>query len=204
MTNIFFFRKFKNSNFYFFDVQNLSAEEFKLMVKFSCLHCWFVGVFVSLFDWLPVCLFVLTGRSMRRHTLSPDGTKLEQNAQTRLKILHKACFLIGQWTCYRERNIIDDIRRRKIRPWPLPTNLVEQFQYHLLGQAKEESFSFYHVFIQTWNTFSVEEYVACWIRQTFFFLNWNGEVLPDLTNFPQAIFSWNFTLGTQSYTYHMG
>ena len=64
------------------------------------LFVWlFVCLFVCLLGCLFVCLFVclFSNRSLRAKThLGPGGTRLEQNAQARLKSLYKACWPIGQ------------------------------------------------------------------------------------------------------------
>ena len=70
-----------------------------------------------------VCLF---NRSLRAEThLGPDGTRLEQNAQARLKSLS----MLANWSMEikRERNRFEDMGWRKRRPWSHPTNQVKQF-----------------------------------------------------------------------------
>ena len=78
--------------------------------------------------WMAV-IRINVYRSYRAEThLGPDGTRLEQNAQARLKSLYiKGCWPICLRKCKEREKQIEDVRWRKRRPWPVPTNQVEQF-----------------------------------------------------------------------------
>ena len=47
----------------------------------------------------------------------------------------------GQLVYENVKRETEDMRPRKRRPWPLPTNQVEQFYYQPLGQEKGDSLS---------------------------------------------------------------
>ena len=81
-------------------------------------------------------------RSLRAEThLGPDGTRLKQHAQARLKSLHKHAGQLVYENVKKLRNRFEEMRWRKRRPRPLPTNQVEQFYCQPLGQEKGDSLS---------------------------------------------------------------
>ena len=88
---------------------------------------------------LFVCLFVcLFNRSLRAEThLGPDGTRPEQNAQARLKSLYKHAGQLVYENVKRETDLIEDMRRRKRRPRPLPTIKLNNFTVSLWDKRKE-------------------------------------------------------------------
>ena len=90
------------------------------------------GVYLKSLSWTPVyrrvCLFVcLLNGSLLMETLvltwGPDGTRLKQNVQDRLKGLQS---MLAKWSMVikRRRNRLEDKRWSKRRHWPLPTNQV--------------------------------------------------------------------------------
>ena len=93
-----------------------------------------VGLFVCLF-------FCLTGHSVQTHTcLGPDGTRLEQNTQARLKSLYKHAGQLVFENVKKETDL-KIMRWRKRRPLPLPKNQVEQYYCQPLGQEKGDFLS---------------------------------------------------------------
>ena len=84
----------------------------------------------------PDCKTTLNQSLRAEAHLGPNGTRLEQNAQARLKSLYKhAGQLVYENVKKETRNRFEDTRWKKRRPRPLPTNQVEQFYCQSLGQV---------------------------------------------------------------------
>ena len=98
-----------------------------------CHFFFFFFFFVSQIHFCFVCL--LNWSFHEKTHLGPDGTRLKQNIQARLKILlkHAGPMVYGNIT---ERNRFIDKRWMKRRPRIFPTNQVEKFYCQPLGPKK--------------------------------------------------------------------
>ena len=132
-----YYRSIVDQNFYLSTVKLAYSQT---VILIQVLWC---NLDLQQMNYEIYCLFVcLFNRSLRAEThLGPDGTRLKQNAQTRLKSQYKHAGQLVYENIKKLRNRFEDMRWRKRRPWPLPTNQVEQFYRQRLGQEKGDSLS---------------------------------------------------------------